>query len=63
MNFIRSLGSTWRRTDLQLVSEPRDGERRLVDEGVVDALVAEDMTVGRLASVTPACSATRNTFR
>lgn len=28
--------------DLQLVSEPGDGERRLVDEGVVDALIAEE---------------------
>lgn len=42
MKFIRSLGSAWRRMDLQLVSEPGDGERRLVDEGVVDALIAEE---------------------
>ena len=41
-----SLRCERRRTDLRLVGElerePGDGERRLVDEGVVDALVAEE---------------------
>lgn len=41
-----SLGSTWRGTDLRLINEPKrkhgDGERCLIDKGVVDALVVEE---------------------
>nr|ACL53314.1 unknown [Zea mays] len=39
-------GSAWRGTDLRLINEPKrkhgDGERCLIDKGVVDALVVEE---------------------